>query len=209
MATEIEMKLRVPSTEVLDKILSDPQLMEYMKDDYEVRQMSSIYYDTPDRLLHEKKWTLRLRNEGGHLVAAFKTSSMMDGAGFFTRGEWQCSVDRIEEAIPMLVRHGAPPELHDLLNHKGLVACCGAEFQRRSVCLYMDDGVRIELAGDSGYLFNGDKKEDLCELELELLYGDVASLPPLCQQLKEDYDLTEETLSKYQRARALGDHAEN
>ncbi len=43
----------------------------------------------------------------------------------------------------------------------------------------------------------------ICELELELLYGDAGSLPPLCEQLSAEYDLKEERRSKYERARAL------
>lgn len=203
MATEIEMKLRVPDQEVLEKVLSDPELLQYTKDDYVTRHMTSTYYDTPDNLLHQRKWTLRLRDEAGQLVAAFKTANASDDAGFFTRNEWQCSVENIEDAIPLLIDQGAPRELKSLLKGTGLIPCCGAEFDRKSVCLYLDEGVRIEIAGDLGRLFAGDKEAPICELELELLYGDAGSLPPLCDQLITDYGLTEEHRSKYERARAL------
>ena len=46
MATEIEMKLSVPSHEVMDQILQDPQLTQYMCDELETRHMRSTYYDT-------------------------------------------------------------------------------------------------------------------------------------------------------------------
>lgn len=203
MATEIEMKLSVPDQETLEKVLGDPQLLQYAKDDYEVRHMKSTYYDTPDNQLHQRKWTLRLRDEGGQTVAAFKTANTSDDAGFFTRNEWQCSVDNIQDAIPMLIDQGAPRELKSLLKGRDLLPCCGAEFDRKAVCLYMDDGVRIEIAGDLGYLFSGNQKAPICELELELLYGDAGSLPPMCEQLTGDYGLTEEKRSKYERARSL------
>lgn len=205
MATEIEMKLGVPSEEILNRILEDPELTQYMKDDYEIHHMRSTYYDTEDGVLSERKWTLRLRDEGGHLIAAMKTANMSDDAGFFTRNEWQCSADNIIDAIPVLIDQGAPRELKNLLKDKPLVATCGAEFDRKAACLFMDEGVRIEMAGDLGYLFAGDKREPICELELELLYGDAASLAPLCSQLMESYEITEEKRSKYQRAKALRD----
>ena len=205
MATEIEMKLGVPDEETLDRVLSDPELLQYTKDDFITRRMTSTYYDTPDNLLYQRKWTLRLRDEGGRRVAAFKTANTSDETGFFTRNEWQCSVENIRDAIPMLIDLGAPRELKSLLKGKELVPCCGADFQRRSVCLYLDEGVRIEMAGDHGILFAGERKMDICELELELLYGDVGSLPPLCEQLKADYGLQEEHRSKYERARSLTD----
>lgn len=205
MATEIEMKLGVPNAEVLNRVLEDPQLTQYMKDDYEIRHMVSTYYDTRDGVLNQRKWTLRLRREGSNTIAAFKTQNMSDDMGFFTRNEWQCAVDNIEDAIPMLIDQGAPRELKSLLKGTNLVETCGAEFDRRAACLYMDDGVRIEIAGDLGVLFSGDRKEPICELELELLYGDVGSLPPLCDQLVQEYGLHEELRSKYQRAKALSE----
>lgn len=203
MATEIEMKLSVPDEETLEQVLSDPEILQYAKDDYEIRRMKSTYYDTPDNQFHQRKWTLRLRDEGGHPVAALKTANTSDDAGFFTRNEWQCVVDNIDDAIPMLIDQGAPKELKTLVRNHGLVPCCGAEFDRKSVCLYMNDGVRIEIAGDRGVLFGGGREMPICELELELLYGDAGSLPPLCNQLVGDYNLTEERRSKYVRARSL------
>ena len=203
MATEIEMKLGVPDKETLDRVLNDPELLQYAKDDFTVRHMVSTYYDTPDNTLHARKWTLRLRDEGGSLVVAFKTANRSDDAGFFTRSEWQCAVDNIEDAIPILIDQGAPRELKSLLKGKGLVPCCNADFERRAVCLYMDEGVRIEMAGDYGILSGGGREMPIYELELELLYGDAGSLPPLCELLTAEYGLTEERRSKYERARAL------
>jgi len=203
LATEIEMKLSVPDLKVLDQVLSDQDLLQYAKDDFTTRQMHATYFDTPDSALHQRKWTLRLRDEGDIRIAAFKTANRSDALGFFTRGEWQCAVDNIEDAIPLLIDQGAPRELKSLLKGKPLTAVCGADFQRRAVCLYLDEGVRIEMAGDYGMLFGGDRKMTICELELELLYGDAGSLLPLCDQLMADYGLTDEKRSKYQRARAL------
>lgn len=208
MATEIEMKLGVPSADVLQQVLEDPELNQYRKDDFEVRHMLSTYYDTADGQLSHRRWTLRLRDEGGQRVAAFKTANTSDESGFFTRNEWQCLVDNIEDAIPLLIDQGAPRELKNLLRGRPLEVVCGADFERRSACLYLDEGVRVEMAGDLGYLFSGDKKETICELELELLYGDAGSLPPLCSQLTAEYGLYEETRSKYQRAKALSECTE-
>lgn len=205
MATEIEMKLSVPDRQTLLEVLNDPELTQYMKDDYHTRHMRSTYYDTADGVLSQRKWTLRLRDEGGNLVAAFKTANTSDDIGFFTRNEWQCSTDSIENAIPMLIEQGAPQELATLLKDAPLREVCGAEFDRTAAYLFMDDGIRIELAGDYGILFAGDKQEPICELELELLYGDAGSLPPLCSQLLGDYGLHEEKRSKYQRAKALAE----
>ncbi len=205
MATEIEMKLSAPDCATLDQVLQDPEIIQYAKDEFAVLHMKSTYYDTKDNQLRNRKWTLRLRDEDGYVVAALKTANINDEAGFYTRNEWQCAIDNIQDAIPLLIDQGAPRELKTILKGKELVPCCGADFERRSVCLYMEDGIRIEMSGDTGTLFAGDKTKPFCELELELLYGDAGSLPPLCSQLLADYDLQEESRSKYERAYSLAE----
>ena len=114
MATEIEMKLTVPSHEVMDQILQDPQLTEHMQDEFEIRQMRSTYYDTADGALQTRRWTLRLRDEGGTRIVAMKTPNASEEKGFFTRREWQCRAERVEDAVERLVEQGAPEELKHL-----------------------------------------------------------------------------------------------
>lgn len=202
MATEIEIKLKVPDEQTLNKVLADPSLTQYMRDDFMNRRFVSTYYDTEDGMLSDRRWTLRLRKEGDRSVAAMKTSVSFAG-DIFTRNEWQCEADTIEDAVPVLISFGAPQELKQALKGRKLVEVCGAEFQRRSNILYMEDGVRLELAGDTGVLYAGDKRMPIIELELELIYGDSSVLPHICDQLIEDYGLTVEKLSKNARAMAL------
>lgn len=203
MATEIEMKLHAETPEVLLQAFSDPELAQFMRDEPVLVHMKSVYYDTRDGYLRDKQWTLRLRDEGGTRIAAMKTVSEKSDAGMFTRGEWQCRCTAIEDAIPKLIDQGAPRELQRCLEGPGLIEICTAEFDRKSAYLYMPDGVCIELAGDQGRLFAGGIEESITELELELLFGSASALPPLCNHLTEDYALTPETRSKYERALAL------
>lgn len=202
MATEIEMNLTIPSMEVLEKVLSDTSLAPYILDEFNIRQMTSSYYDTEDGMMAAKKWSLRLRREGDQTVAAIKTASESDGF-ILTRNEWQCSADMIEDAIPMLIEQGAPSEIKTLLKGKQLVEVCRADFTRKSAILYMTDGVRVEIAGDWGTLTSGGRSQPIIELELELLFGDSAAMPPLCSLLQEKYGLVVEEKSKYQRAMQL------
>ena len=63
MATEIEMKLGVPSEEVLNKIMEDPALTQYMKDDYDECRFG---WHKPDMTCEECKleWLKSFRAEG-------------------------------------------------------------------------------------------------------------------------------------------------
>ena len=141
MATEIEMKLSVPSHEVMDQILQDPQLTQYMRDEPETRHMRSSYYDTEDGALCARRWTLRLRDEGGTPVVAMKTPNANAGTGLYTRHEWQCRAARPEEAVPRLVEQGAPASLMQLTQGKRLEAICRAEFDRPSGTVEAETGI--------------------------------------------------------------------
>jgi inorganic triphosphatase YgiF len=205
MATEIEMKMRVPDQETMARVLADPTLQEFMLDAPTVKHMSSVYYDTPNGDLTARKWTLRRRLEGDRVIVALKTANISSEFGVFTRNEWQCATENVEDAIPLLMEQGAPPELKNILKGQTLVEHCRAEFERTSAYLYMEEGVRIEMAGDVGELRGGDSVEPICELELELLFGGAEALPPVCNRLAEDYGLIPESRSKYERAAALAE----
>lgn len=209
MATEIEIKLAVPSPAMMEQILADPQLTQYMLDPLTTRRMRTTYYDTPDGALQARRWTLRLRDEGGTHVAAMKTPNASSGTGMYTRREWQCRATQIDEALERLVEQGAPAELLRLTNGVALEPICEAEFDRRSACLYLPDGVRIELDADVGTLRGGANTCPLCEVELELLFGESEALLPISRRLAETYGLAEEPRSKFQRAIALRNPPEN
>ena len=205
MATEIEIKLAVPSPAMMEQILADPQLTQYMLDPLTTRRMRTTYYDTPDGALQARRWTLRLRDEGGTHVAAMKTPNASSGTGMYTRREWQCRATKIDEALERLVEQGAPAELLRLTNGVALEPICEAEFDRRSACLYLPDGVRIELDADVGTLRGGANTCPLCEVELELVSGEAAPMLAFAAYLQEHHALREERKSKFVRASELVD----
>ena len=62
---------------------------------------------------------------------------------------------------------------------------------------------RPQLRRAAHRLPGGGKSALLCELELELKHGNEAELTAFAQKLMETYHLSEQPLSKLQRARAL------
>ena len=78
MGKEFELKFAVPSAEVLDAVEQalDGQAV--------VWNMATTYYDTPDRAMRSRKWTLRVRQENETSVVTVKTPAP-GGA----RGEWE------------------------------------------------------------------------------------------------------------------------
>ena len=106
MGIELEYKLAVANPAQLEQILFDPQVKEVQVGDYQIFEMATIYYDTPDRRLGTLRWTLRLRQENNQLVATLKTPYQGK-----MRGEWSCEAANIQEAVPVLLETGAPEEL--------------------------------------------------------------------------------------------------
>ena len=198
MGKELEFKLAVPDTRVLEAILFDKEVAAVRQENYTLYDMATIYYDTADRALSAKKWTLRLRQENFDLIATVKTPAGED----HTRGEWSCPAHRIEEAIDRLVEQGAPEELISL-TAGGVQPLCLARFSRRAAEVKFADGTVCELAGDVGMVAAGQKESPICEIEVELKEGDAEVAKAFAEELCDRFGLKEEPLSKFQRAAAL------
>ena len=200
MATELEFKLAVSTPALLEQILFDAQITEVRREPFRLLEMATVYYDTPDRDLQSRRWTLRLRQENFDLIATCKTPG--DG---HARGEWSCPASCIEDALPVLVQQGAPQELLTLTEGKPLAPQCVAQFSRRAADVCFADGTVCEFCGDIGRLAGGRNQEDFCELELELKEGNEETAAAFVQELAERFDLQEEPRSKFARAAALAE----
>ena len=201
MGMELEFKLAVPNAALLEQILFDPQIAEVRTGGYRMIQMGTVYYDTPDRRLSARRWTLRIRQENDILVATIKTP-----ATGRARGEWDCRANTIEAAIPLLLEAGAPAELAQVLEGQRLIPLCAAQFTRRAAEIAFADGTVCELCGDIGILMGGSKEENLCEVEVELKSGDAETAEAFASELMDRFGLSEEPRSKFARASALASH---
>lgn len=158
-------------------------------------QMETIYYDTPSEVLSARRYTLRRRLENGKSICALKTP-----AGD-ARNEWETENTSIENAIPQLIAQGAPAELQALVK-EGLIPICGARFTRLAKTIPITEG-ELEMALDYGKLFAGDRESTLCELEMELKYGNKKSFDLFVWSVAGEFLLEEEHESKFSRALRL------
>ena len=202
MGMELEFKLAVSSPALLEQILFDPQVAQVRQGGYRMLDMASVYYDTADRRLGARMWTLRLRQENNRLVATIKTPAQGKGK---TRGEWECEAMNIHAAIPLLVEAGAPAELAALTADSPLIPVCAAQFTRRAADVAFADGTVCELCGDIGMLVGGTREENLCEIEVELKSGSADVVKAFADGLMKRFGLQEESRSKFARAAALAE----
>ena len=173
-----------------------PQIQAAFPGDWLKISMETAYYDTPEGLLGQRRWTLRRRYENGKSVCTVKTPCAGGG-----RGEWETQSDRIENAVPELCKLGCPEELLSLTNN-GLTHICGARFTRHALTIEQN-GCTLEIALDEGKLLGGEREEPLCEVEVELKSGTDADALAFSQILARKFSLRPEPKSKYLRALEL------
>lgn len=194
MGTELELKYRVPDRAAWARILREAA------QNWKKIEMETAYFDTPDRALSARRWTLRLRRENGAPVLCCKTpGGVVEGVA--VRGEWEWPGEDLTAGIPALIALGAPAELADLAA-AGLQPRCGARFTRRAAQIELPEGT-LELAADCGVLTGGDWSLPFRELEAEHKAGSSARTVAYAKNLAEQFGLTPEPQSKLQRALAL------
>lgn len=163
-------------------------------------KMETTYYDTPNRSLSARHYTLRRRMENGESVCTIKTP-----AGALGRGEWEVAAETIEAAIPELCKLGCPKDLL-LLTADGVQPVCGARFTRRCCTIQAED-CTLELALDSGVLLGGGREAPLREVEVELKSGSREAAITFANLLAKKYALQPMKKSKFRRALDLASEA--
>ena len=192
MGREFELKYRATG-EQLDNI-------EAFYGSFREIRMETTYYDTPDRLLRQLRWTLRRRMENGVSVCTVK-SNLGDGS----RGEWETECGDILSAIPKLIALGAPVALIEYTGG-GITATCGARFLRKALELPAGSGL-VELALDRGVLLGGGRELPFGEAEVELKQGADQDAVAFAAALAARFGLTPEPKSKLRRALDLTEAA--
>ncbi|RAK57258.1 CHAD domain-containing protein [Phenylobacterium deserti] len=164
---EIELKFTCPS-EALDAALAAAPAGED-----EEKELTSVYFDTPDLHLQKAGATLRVREAKGRRVQTFKR-----GEGF-SRQEHEAPIDA-DVPDPNLGPVAA------LLDGKAaeLKPAFSVRVTRRQRVVAWD-GAEIELAADQGEVRAAGQTSPVSELELELKSGQPAALFALARQLAQ------------------------
>ncbi len=200
---EIELKYKIDyekadglSVEIMD-FLSLPSLTE--------KKMKAIYYDTLENDLLKNHIAFRIRKEGQETYATIKSKGTYD-KGTFSRQEWNQNISHQKnfEIKDVLLNMECGENLKDIIKDKCLISRMTSDFTRRKTKIALSDSL-IELAIDKGEIITVNGKENLCELELELLHGSQACLEAFGSALAQRFNLKPEPVSKYARGlRLLG-----
>lgn len=160
----------------------------------------NTYYDTPDKRLRQQRIVLRHRRRGSEWLLTVKTAATVSG-GLAQRSEWEVPsrpglFDFSQVGDPAV--RGQLEAVRD-----DLVPIFNTRFRRCSWLLALPGGGQAELALDRGRIEAGGRRERICEVELELRYGELHELFDLALALQDSVPLHPEAGSKSERAYRL------
>ena len=207
MGVETEIKLAT-TPEMLARLLADPRLAA--TDGTEIRErLVSTYFDTADSRLHAAGAALRIRErarEGGGAPHREQTLKFVAAQ--------QAAIRRHEWNAPLPEPHALPqPDLWPPAPRAALAALLGGADLQTLGATYVTrvrrrirhGAATIDIMADSGEIAcaHAARRPPICELELELIEGDLADTLLLAASLPLGPDLAWVVAGKGARCRAL------
>lgn len=203
---EIELKLALPSSDIegMQAALKKSPLLARRK---LIKQtLHSVYYDTPDQTLRQKRIAMRVRqiesDKKSTWIQTLKTGDMSASA-LSTRGEWEQAVPSADLCIDALEDspwHDIDP---DGAIFRELQPCFMTRFERTSWNVRGHDGSVAEVSLDIGQIEAGSQSAAICELEIELISGEPSALFVLANSISKSVAVIPANLSKAERGYAL------
>lgn len=194
MAQEIELKFIVEQDSV-DALRQ--HINTFSGEHHEPVQLLNIYYETPDNWLRRHDMGLRVRGASGRYEMTMKIAGRVVG-GLHQRPEYNIDISKPELELERFPAKVWPEgELPSTLAEQ-VQPLFSTDFWREKWQV-TEGKSRIEIALDQGEVKAGESQEPICELELELLEGDVNDVLKLARRLVSQSGLRQGSLSKAAR----------
>jgi inorganic triphosphatase YgiF len=166
------------------------------------QRFHALYFDTPDEMLAARALTLRLRREGTRWVQTLKGGGRVAG-GLHARDEWEFPT---EEGTLDLARFrdtplAALPEASTL--HERLHVAFEVDVERTAWTVRPARGTVLEVALDVGEVRHGERRDPVCEVEVESKAGPESAVFDLALRLLDHVRLVPSAVSKAQRGYRL------
>ena len=166
-----------------------------------VAEQVSTYYDTAEGHVRKAGYSLRVRSTGDRFLQTLKEKGGGSG-GFSARAEWEQYV--AGPGLDLAALEDTPiAKTVNAKRVKGRLAVVSETRVQRTVWLIGGAGEAIELILDVGEILCGERREPVCEIELELKRGGRRALFDLALELGAKVPLRLGTLSKSERGFAL------
>ncbi|MCL2346257.1 MAG: CHAD domain-containing protein, partial [Desulfobulbus sp.] len=195
MSTEIELKLRLDA-KTARKLAGQPLLAGLPT---QRQRLFNTYYDTPELALHQRRVALRFRRQGIDWLLTVKSAEPASG-GLAVRSEWEAPARPGQFDFS----HVDVPDLKNFLATATprLTPIFTTDFRRQTWRVPFAESL-IELALDRGHIASGERRQVICEIELELIEGRVADIFGLTRSLQKHLQLYPAIASKAERGYRL------
>lgn len=217
---ETELKLSFQSREALYAASEAPWFLDSVDILSEKTSVfENRYLDTSDRVLRDTRTTIRIRHvDGENYIHTVKTSPValskdLDQnllSGLTSRCEWNVETERDEFDIDFFLSASKNAEdpfevlAATLVPLKGkeLVTLSKTAFMRHVITVLFD-GSTLEICLDTGDCFGAGKSLPICEMEIELISGDVESVTKLGALITANTECEPLSISKLARCLQL------
>lgn len=181
MQTEIELKLLVaPDAEEIIANSLIPGLNASTK--VETTELFNAYYDTPNKTFRNHDIGYRVRGKNGSFEQTVKTKGTSVG-GLHKRPEYNIPLDNNVPDITLFAKELWPEEFDLLEIQAQMEVLFTTHFHRTTYHIVLPSGTQLELVFDSGKVESEQHKAPICEVELELIEGDVLDLFAIAEKL--------------------------
>lgn len=171
-----------------------------------IEYQHNTYFDTRDRQLAARHYSLRVRDLGRRRIGTLKRS-MHTQAGIHTRAEWEVELDAGDDPYAWPASE-ARDQAIAALGGAAVVPLLTVHTRRQYMYAIRACVVVAELSLDEGTIVAGERTLDFRELEVELLEGQShADLGILVGHLRSRFVLAPEARGKRARGLALLDHS--
>lgn len=197
---ETEFKLSFKSEDDLFSIVNSKWFAEYCLDPEQKKSefLQNTYYDTANRDLTNNGASIRVRkhvatqDEDDCYTHTVKYGGKVEN-GLHQRYEWNLRTDKEvfdkSEILSSSIGSDDPSELLvkilEGIDDDALKELCSTNFNRTTYTLGYGDSI-MEACFDVGKIEAGDKQDNICELELELISGDVVDLKELAEYIQQN-----------------------
>jgi triphosphatase len=200
MSIETEIKLTLDPG-ICARVAELDPIVQYAQAPPEVHLLTSMYYDTKGFALLAKRFALRIRKDGDHIVQTVKgRREAADLLHARVEYEWELAAATLDLS---LLPKEAPFTWLQELGEGVLHEVFRTVFQRTAWLLEPEPGILIECALDIGHVTAGGQQTPFCEVELELKAGEPRHVLALAKTFSEALPLRIEQISKAQRGYAL------
>lgn len=195
MTMEIELKLQLTPKSAA-KLALHPLLAAITP---QKQHLLNTYYDTPGLELHARRIAMRFRRKGWQWLLTVKSAEPACG-GLAMRSEWETPASpgvfdfsQVDDNELRAFLEQATPQLEPVFT---------TDFKRQVWHVPVGESL-IELAIDRGHIESQGRRQPICEVELELISGQVTDIFCLTRSLQESINLTPGIASKAERGYKL------